>query len=70
MDSQNNLITIYSSTNDFEVANIQNILQDANIKSYKINANTNYSFELVPITLKVNEKDAEKALEIIQKSQQ
>lgn len=70
MKSQNNLVTVYSNDNDFEVANIQNILQDANIKSYKINANTNYSFELVPITLKVNEKDAEKALEIIQKSQQ
>ena len=25
MDSQNNLITIYSSTNEFEVVNIQNI---------------------------------------------
>ncbi len=65
MKNSGKLVSIYQSDNSFEIMNLYNVLQEAGITSYKVNCNTNYSYGVVEMELKVNEIDAEKALKII-----
>jgi len=70
MANSSQLITIHRSTNAFEIMNFHNVLTEANIESYKVNCNTNYSYGVQDMELKVNEKDAEKALALLKNIQE
>lgn len=68
MTNSSKLVVVFRGENSFEIMNFHNLLNEAGITSYKVNCNTNYSYGVAEMELKVSENDVEKALAIIAKN--